>query len=108
MSVVAQWTSMPYDLSKGGVAPRTAQAAMRHSSVDLTMNVYTDPKLLDVHGALEALPSMPLDGNPDERERATGTAGAGKPVSIVYVLCRHPPIGAMSKRVLFLTCLTQS
>ena len=23
---------------------------MRHSSIDLTMNVYTDPKLLDVHG----------------------------------------------------------
>jgi len=30
-------------LSKNGVAPRTAQAAMRHSSLDLTMNVYTDP-----------------------------------------------------------------
>jgi integrase len=28
-------------LSKGGVAPRTAQAAMRHSSIELTMNVYT-------------------------------------------------------------------
>jgi len=26
------------------VAPRTTQAAMRHSSIDLTMNVYTDPK----------------------------------------------------------------
>ena len=38
-------------LSKGGVAPRTAQAAMRHSTIDLTMNTYTDPKLLDVHGA---------------------------------------------------------
>jgi integrase len=46
-------------LSKGGVAPRTAQAAMRHSSIDLTMNVYTDPRLLDVHGALEALPALP-------------------------------------------------
>ena len=31
-------------LSKNGVAPRTAQAAMRHSSLDLTMNVYTDPE----------------------------------------------------------------
>src|SRR5262249_55222033 len=34
-------------LSKGGVAPRTAQAAMRHSKIDLTMTVYTDPRLLD-------------------------------------------------------------
>jgi integrase len=33
-------------LSAGGVAPRTAQAAMRHSSIDLTMNVYTDPRVL--------------------------------------------------------------
>ena len=30
-------------LSRSGVAPRTAQAAMRHSTIDLTMNVYTDP-----------------------------------------------------------------
>ncbi len=47
-------------LSKGGVAPRTAQAAMRHSTIDLTMNIYTDTKLLDVHGALDSLPALPL------------------------------------------------
>jgi len=47
-------------LSKAEVAPRTAQAAMRHSTIDLTMNVYTDPKLLDVAGAVEALPALPL------------------------------------------------
>jgi integrase len=46
-------------LSKNGVAPRTAQAAMRHSSLDLTMNVYRDPSVLDVAGALAALPSLP-------------------------------------------------
>ncbi len=49
-------------LSKAGVAPRTAQAAMRHSKIDLTMNVYTDPRLLDLQGAVGALPSLPLDG----------------------------------------------
>lgn len=47
-------------LSKGGVTPRTAQAAMRHSKIDLTMNVYTDPRLLDVAGAMESLPMLPL------------------------------------------------
>ena len=63
-------------LSKGGVAPRTAQAAMRHSTIDLTMNVYTDPKLLDIHGALDSLPALPLH---TERQsmpqvaKATGT-----------------------------------
>ena len=40
-----------------------AQAAMRHSSIDLTMNVYTDPQLLDVAGALDALPELPLDAS---------------------------------------------
>jgi integrase len=48
-------------LSANGVAPRTAQEAMRHSRIDLTMNVYTDPKLLNVAEAVEALPALPLD-----------------------------------------------
>jgi integrase len=63
-------------LSKGGVAPRTAQAAMRHSTIDLTMNVYTDPKLLDVQGALDVLPTLSLDaerGKQSLSAKATGT-----------------------------------
>ncbi len=34
---------------------------MRHSTIDLTMNVYTDPKLLDIQQAVESLPAMPLN-----------------------------------------------
>ena len=45
-------------LSTSGVSPRTAQAAMRHSSIDLTMNTYTDPRMLDVQGAVESLPEL--------------------------------------------------
>ena len=63
-------------LSAAGVAPRTAQAAMRHSTIDLTMNVYTDPKLLDVAGAMESLPALPLgDGRQTAAKvlSATGT-----------------------------------
>ncbi len=66
-------------LSKGGVAPRTAQAAMRHSNIDLTMNVYTDPRLLDVHGALDALPPLLIDAATDRsphQAKATGTDNA--------------------------------
>ena len=69
-------------LSKGGVAPRTAQAAMRHSDVNLTMQRYTDVKLLDVRGALDSLPALPLAGQGGQagetaREvRATGTENA--------------------------------
>ena len=47
-------------LSVAGVKPRTAQEVMRHSTLDLTMNVYTDPALLDTAGAVEALPSFPI------------------------------------------------
>ncbi len=63
-------------LSKGGGSPRTAQAAMRHSKIDLTMQVYTDPKLLDVAGALAALPILSIDGNEQQAEPKTGTTGS--------------------------------
>jgi len=62
-------------LSAAGVAPRTAQAAMRHSDINLTMGVYTDPRLLDLAGAVERLPSLPLDGTDRDAARATGTDG---------------------------------
>lgn len=65
-------------LSKGGVAPRTAQAALRHSKIDLTMNIYTDPRLLDTHGALDALPPLDLNTPPSTERaamQATGTEG---------------------------------
>jgi integrase len=45
-------------LCAAGVPLRIAQAAMRHSKPELTANVYTDPKLLDVAGALNALPAF--------------------------------------------------
>ena len=61
-------------LSKGGVAPRTAQAAMRHSTIDLTITAYNDPKLLDVAAAMEALPALPPDGDRIATS-ATGTEG---------------------------------
>lgn len=69
-------------LSKGGVSLRAARAAMRHSDPKLTANVYTDPRLLDVAGALHSLTSLPLDADPSggrEREQAaaTGTDGRG-------------------------------
>lgn len=44
--------------------------------IDMTMNVYTDPKLLDVHGALDSLPELPLPCNPQQDRidvNATGT-----------------------------------
>jgi len=43
-------------LSKAGILPKTVQLAMRHGSIDLTMETYTDPALLDLHTAVAALP----------------------------------------------------
>jgi len=63
-------------LSKGGVPLRTAQAAMRHSTPTLTANVYTDPKLLDVRGALNVLPMLPL-GEPLQKQKAKATGRSG-------------------------------
>ncbi len=66
-------------LSKVGVAPRTAQEAMRHSDIRLTMGAYTDPRLLDVAGAVELLPALPLTKEGPQNEaaaRATGTDGS--------------------------------
>ena len=40
------------------------------------MATYTDPQLLDVAGAMNVLPDLPLDDSPNrERVRATGTDG---------------------------------
>jgi integrase len=47
-------------LSAAGVPLRTAQAALRHSKPELTANIYTDPKLLDIAGAINALPALAL------------------------------------------------
>jgi len=66
-------------LSRAGVPLRTAQAAMRHSSPELTANVYTDPRLLDIHGAVEALPSLKTNEE-QKSERATGTNSQLAPV----------------------------
>ena len=64
-------------LSKGGVPLRTAQAAMRHSDPKLTANVYTDPALLDVAGAMDALPKVPLYRTEDaEADRRVGEVAA--------------------------------
>jgi len=56
-------------LSASGVHPRTAMAAMRHSRIELTMNYYTDPVLLDVAGAVGALPNF-ATGRGDSDGRA--------------------------------------
>lgn len=61
-------------LAKAGVVPRTAQSIMRHSDIRLTLGTYTDPALLDMAGALDALPAMNR-GDESDQMKATGTDG---------------------------------
>lgn len=72
-------TSFGTLLSAGGVTPRTAQEAMRHSDIKLTMGAYCDPALLDVSSAMDKLPDLYLDGVPTAAQvSATGTTGSGR------------------------------
>ncbi len=88
-------------LSKGGVTPRTAQAAMRHSSIDLTMNVYTDPKLLDVYGALDTLPSLSLDASPSTERQTMQATGTDDSMSSALVPPLVPNTGQPGQTVSF-------
>ena len=56
---------------------------MRHSRIDLTMDVYADARLLEVGGAMELLPTLPLGSPADhhsDHATATGTAEPFAPV----------------------------
>ena len=46
-------------MMKSGVNPKTAQALARHSTIDLTMNVYTTLTVTDQAAALNTLPGLP-------------------------------------------------
>ena len=92
LDVHALRTSFGTLLSVGGVPLRTAQAAMRHSDPKLTANIYTDPRLLDVHSALDALPMLPLDSSPiknSQTMRATGTDGKPSNLVVLTVALTH-------------------
>ncbi len=64
-------------LSQKGVPPRIVQALMRHSKLELTMGVYTDVRLLDVAGAIDKLPSLPLPSPETQSAPASSTGTDG-------------------------------
>ncbi|MGB2937649.1 MAG: tyrosine-type recombinase/integrase [Phycisphaerae bacterium] len=65
-------------LAKSGVAPRTAMELMRHTDLRLTMNVYTDPSILNTSGAVEQLPDF---GGADEAASGVRTGTYDVPLS---------------------------
>jgi integrase len=71
-------------LSKSGVPPRVAQRLMRHSDIRLTMQTYTDPKLFDLMGAIDSLPSVapgvaPTPVIPGATESSHGNSAISSP-----------------------------
>jgi integrase len=62
-------------LARGRVSPRVAQEFMRHADIKLTLQTYTDPRLLDEAEALDALPDLPLSDEPRRKGKPhRGTA----------------------------------
>ena len=76
-------------LSKGGVAPRTAQAAMRHSKIDLTMNVYTDPACSTCAAPSTRCRPLPLGGEQAEGEAVRATGNGRPPAQSVQAACTN-------------------
>ena len=48
------------NLARAGVHPRNAQALARHSTIDLTMNVYTHVSMNDLGRDVESLPALDM------------------------------------------------
>ena len=61
-------------LAQSGINIRTAMELMRHKDIRLTTQTYTDPRLLDTNGAVQALPRLGK-GSDSELMKATGTDG---------------------------------
>jgi hypothetical protein len=53
------------NLARAGVHPRNAQALARHSTIDLTMNVYTHVDLADLASDVESLPAIGEEPAPE-------------------------------------------
>ena len=64
------------NLARAGVHPKNAQALARHSTIDLTMNVYTHTVITDLARDVESLPAVPVQNVEVIELAATGTDGA--------------------------------
>jgi len=51
------------NMIKSGINPKTAQSLARHSTIDLTMNLYTKLTISDQAAAITALPALKSQNN---------------------------------------------
>jgi hypothetical protein len=70
---------------------------MRHSEIGLTMNVYTDPRLLDLAGAVDSLPTLDLDAEPLAATAAELQATGTEPVENAEKVQKNKEIAGFSQ-----------
>ena len=58
------------NMMKAGISPKTAQSLARHSTIDLTMNVYTSLTVNDQAAAIASLPGLKTSTPPKRLESA--------------------------------------
>lgn len=68
-------------LAKANVPPTIAQQLARHSTIELTLGRYAHVGLIDMRGAVDALPSIP-NGCPSTPEPARATGTDGEPIEV--------------------------
>jgi len=83
------------NMVKSGVSPKAAQSLARHSTIDLTMNVYTSLTVHDQASALAALPAIPTFDRPETRAGALRATGTDGPEKVPTVVPRGAEIGAV-------------
>ncbi len=84
--------------SSPAISPKAAQSLARHSSIDLTMNVYTSLTVNDQASALASLPSISIFVRPNAEASvlsATGTDGTVGTQKVPTVVPRGAEIGAI-------------
>ena len=64
------------NLARAGVHPRNAQALARHSTIDLTMDVYTHVAMADLHDDVESLAGLTRNGSAKSKEVEPGAIAA--------------------------------
>ncbi|MEX0726407.1 MAG: site-specific integrase, partial [Planctomycetaceae bacterium] len=85
------------NMVKSGVNPKTAQTLARHSTFELTMNVYTSLSVHDQASALASMPDLPIDHSPNSESMglaATGTDGQNGRVNRLEKVPKKVPCGA--------------
>ncbi len=79
-------------LAAAGVPLTTRRILMRHVAEGVTDEHYADAKLIDLRGALDRLPTLPLDGGPERQaQAATGTDGRQTAKMFGFCLSAYNP-----------------